>query len=104
MSGKQAKVMSPGDQRRLLAVARRGRLPERDHVIVLLALRAGLRALEIANLTWGMVYDANGHISMVVEVRDVIAKRGAGRRVPMHPKLRQALVTLVNAGAIIHPP
>ena len=94
MSGKQAKVMLPGDQRRLIAVARRGQHPERDHVIVLLALRAGLRAREIANLTWGMVYDATGKIGTVIEVHDVIAKRGAGRRVPMHPKLRAALVNL----------
>jgi integrase len=94
MSGRQAKVMQPGEQRRLLAIARRGRLPERDLVIVLLALRAGLRAREIANLTWAMVYDATGGISTMIEVHDAIAKRGAGRRVPMHPKLRQALVTL----------
>ena len=69
-------------------------MPERDRVIVLLALRAGLRAREIANLTWGMVYDATGGIGTMIEVHDAIAKRGAGRRVPMHPKLRQALVAL----------
>ncbi len=94
MAGRQAKVMQPGEQRRLLIVASRGRMPERDRVIVLLALRAGLRAREIANLTWGMVYDATGGIGTMIEVHDVIAKRGAGRRVPMHPKLRQALSTL----------
>ena len=94
MAGRQAKVMQPGEQRRLLAVASRGRMPERDRVIVLLALRAGLRAREIANLTWGMVFDANGQIGTVIEVHDAIAKRGAGRRVPMHPKLRQALIAL----------
>ena len=94
MSGKQAKVMSPGDQRRLLNIAGRGRLPDRDRVMVLLAVQAGLRAREIANLTWGMVFDPNGQVTSVIEVRDCIAKRGAGRRVPMHPKLRQALTTL----------
>ena len=94
MSGKQAKVLSPGEQRRLLAVAGRGRLPERDRVMVLLAVRSGLRAREIAHLTWGMVLDPSGNVAAMIEVRDSIAKRGAGRRVPMHPKLRQALVTL----------
>ena len=94
MSGKQAKVLAPGEQRRLLSVAGRGRLPERDRVMVLLAVRAGLRAREVALLTWGMVLDPSGNVANVIEVRDGIAKRGAGRRVPMHPQLRQALITL----------
>jgi integrase len=94
MSGKQAKVMAPGEQRRLLSAAGRGRLPERDRVMVLLAVRAGLRAREVALLTWGMVLDPSGSVASVIEVRDGIAKRGAGRRVPMHPQLRQALVAL----------
>ena len=94
MSWKQAKVMAPGEQRRLLSVAGRGRLPERDRVMVLLAVRAGLRAREVAYLTWGMVLDPSGNVAAVIEVRDGIAKRGAGRRVPMHPQLRQALIAL----------
>ena len=94
MSGKQAKVMAPGEQRRLLSVAGRGRLPERDRVMVLLALRAGLRAREVAFLTSGMVCDPSGNVATVIEVHDSIAKRGAGRRVPMHPQLRQALIAL----------
>ena len=38
--------------------------------------------------------DANGRIAPMIEVRDGIAKRGSGRRVPMHPQLAQALMTL----------
>ena len=68
MIGRQAKVLSPGDLRRLVSLARRGRFPERDRVIVLLAVRAGLRAREIANLSWGMVLDANGRIASMIEV------------------------------------
>ena len=94
MIGKQAKVLSPGDQRRLLTVARRGRLPERDRVMVLLAMRAGLRACEIAGLTWAMVLDPNGRIAPMIDVRSGIAKRGGGRRVPMHPDLARALLVL----------
>ena len=94
MIGRQAKVLSPGDLRRLVSLARKGRFPERDRVMVLLAVRAGLRAREIANLSWGMVLDANGHITSMIEVRNSIAKRGAGRRVPMHPELKKALLEL----------
>ena len=94
MLGKQAKVLTPGGIRRLLSVAGRGRLPDRDRVIVLLAMRAGLRACEIANLTWAMVLDANGRLAPMIEVRGSIAKRGSGRRVPMHPQLARALGVL----------
>ena len=94
MIGRQAKVLTPGDLRRLLALTTESRFPERDRVMVLLAVRAGLRAREIANLSWGMVFDANGRITSMIEVRDCIAKRGSGRRVPMHPQLRGALVIL----------
>ena len=91
MIGRQAKVLTPGDLRRLLALTGRGKFPERDRVMVLLTVRAGLRAREVAGLKWSMVSDANGRIASVVEVRDVIAKRGSGRRVPMHPQLHKAL-------------
>ena len=91
MIGRQAKVLTPGDLRRLLALTNRSKFPGRDRVMVLLAVRAGLRAREIAAVTWGMVTDANGRIASMVEVRDVIAKRGSGRRVPMHPQLHKAL-------------
>ena len=89
--GKQAKIFTPRNLRRLLTAAKHGRFPQRDQLIVLLATRAGLRACEIARLTWGMVLDANGHVSVTVDVRSAIAKRGSGRRVPLHPQLREAL-------------
>ena len=91
MVGKQAKVFSPRELRQLMATASTGRFPERDRLIVLLAARAGLRACEIANLTWGMVLDASGRVAPLIEVRGSIAKRGTGRRVPMHMQLRRAL-------------
>ena len=102
MSGKQAKVLAPGEQRRFLSAAGRGRLPERDRVMVLFAIRAGLRAREVANLTWGMVLDPSGNVAAVIEVRDDIAKRGSGRRVPMHPQLRQALILLRRKLSVEH--
>lgn len=91
MMGRQAKAFSRQDVRRLLAVAQGGRYPLRDQVIVLLAVRAGLRACEIARLTWEMVEDPNRRVSALIEVRSQIAKRGTGRRIPMHPQLRRAL-------------
>ena len=92
--GRQARVLSAGDLRKLLALATRGRFPERDRVMVLLAFRAGLRAREVSRISWGMVLDANGRVGTVIDVRAGIAKRGSGRRVPMHPQLHKALSTL----------
>jgi integrase/recombinase XerD len=92
MLGKQAKILTRKNVRLLLAVAGRSRVPERERLIILLAVYAGMRAVEIARLTWGMVLDANGEVGRVLDIRGAIAKRGAGRRIPMHPKLRTALV------------
>ena len=61
-------------------------------MIVLLAAKAGLRAVEIAQLTWDMVLDPTGDIGSVIELRDAAAKNGSGRLIPVHPDLRQALV------------
>ena len=91
MLGKQAKIFSPRNLRRLLMAAGHSRFPDRDRLIVLLATRAGLRACEVARLTWAMVLDADGKIAATLDVRGSIAKRGSGRRVPMHPQLRKAL-------------
>ena len=57
-------------------------------MIVLLAAKAGLRAGEIAKLTWDMVLDPTGDIGSVIELRDVAAKNGSGRLIPVHPDLR----------------
>jgi integrase len=64
----------------------------RNRVIVLLAAKAGLRAGEIAKLTWDMVLDPTGDIGSVIELRDAAAKNGSGRLIPVHPDLRRALV------------
>ena len=92
MLAKQAKILSRANIRHLQKAASQGRFPERDRLIVALATQAGLRASEIARLSWGMVLDADGRLSQVIDVRNAIAKRGTGRRIPMHPKLRRALL------------
>jgi integrase len=92
MLGRQAKVLSPSDVNDLLVFASCTRNPLRNCVIVLLSAKAGLRAAEIANLTWDMVMDASGQISGIIELRDKAAKKGSGRVIPMHPDLRIALI------------
>lgn len=64
--------------------------PVRDRAMILLSINAGLRACEIAGLDWSMVLDAQGRVSGTIPVRDAIAKKHGGRRIPMHPDLRRA--------------
>ena len=92
MAGKQAKILSVGDVNDLLVFADCTRHPLRNQVIVLLAAKAGLRAGEIAKLTWDMVLDPTGAVGSVIELRDAAAKNGSGRLIPVHPDLRLALV------------
>lgn len=95
MAGKQAKVLSRKELDRVLEfVDEKHPGSSRERVMVLLAVRAGLRASEIARLTWEMVLDPNGDISDTLDIRDTIAKKGRGRRVPIHPQLRLALKKL----------
>jgi integrase/recombinase XerC len=58
MLAKQAKLVNKPHLTRLLDHVSHSRYPERDRVIVLLSFKAGLRAKEIAGLTWSMVTDA----------------------------------------------
>jgi integrase len=93
MPGKQAKILSIADVGDLLAFASCTRHPLRNAVMVLLSAKAGLRAGEIANLTWDMVVDASGHISGLIELTDNAAKKCSGRSIPVHPDLIAALAT-----------
>jgi integrase len=93
MTGKRAKILSDDDLQDLLVYASATRNPSRNRVVVLLSAKAGLRAGEIANLTWDMVLDPGGAISTAIELRDHAAKKGSGRLIPMHKELRDGLAT-----------
>src|ERR1700691_2684775 len=92
MSGKQAKILSEQQVEDLLFFAKTTRNPDRNRVIVLLSVKAGLRAAEIANLTWDMVTDPMGNVSPRIELRDHAAKMRSGRTIPMNALVHDALV------------
>jgi integrase len=92
MRGKQAKILSEDNLEDLLLFAETSRHPLRNKVIVLLSAKAGLRAGEIARLTWAMVADPTGGIGTVLELPDQAAKNRSGRVIPLHEDLRTALV------------
>ncbi len=89
-----ARVLAGADVRRLLRQADTRRHAVRDRVIILLSYKAGLRACEIAGLTWAMVLKAGGGLDHQLYVAGSIAKGGQSRRLPIHPDLRDALARL----------
>ena len=94
MAGRQAKTITPVQMDALMQHVRGRKDAARCRVIILLSLRAGLRAAEIAKLEWPMVLDATGKVGQTIELEDRIAKKKHGRRIPIHPELRSALVAL----------
>src|SRR5438132_8754284 len=95
VQGKQAKIVSPTQERAMLGYLETTRYPTRDRVMFLLSLKAGLRAKEMASLTWAMVTEAQGQVTDVMHVPNRASKgKTGGRTIPLHPDLQAALVTL----------
>jgi integrase len=98
MLGKQAKILADHELTGLLAFCDCTRQPLRNRVMVLLSTKAGLRAGEIAALTWDMVLDGSGELSNGIALRGAAAKKGSGRLIPMHSELTDALAALRHVG------
>src|ERR1700689_3447054 len=92
MSGKQAKILSEQQVEDLLFFAKTTRNPDRNRVIVLLSVKAGLRAAQIANLTWDRGPHPMGNVSPRIKLRDHAAKMRSGRTIPMNALVHDALV------------
>ena len=73
---KQAKTLTDGQIKRALAEVATHRYPERDRVMVLLSVKGGLRAKEIAMVTWGMVTDAEGNVGDALHLLMAPARAG----------------------------
>ena len=105
MQGKQAKIVSPTQERAILGYLETTRSPARDRVMFLFSMKAGLRAKEMASLTWAMVTDAQGQVAEVLHVPNRASKgKTGGRPMPLHPDLQAALVMWQTACADIAPP
>jgi len=94
MQGKHAKIVSPIQERAMLGYLVTTCYPARDRVLFLLSMKAGLRAKDMASLTWAMVTDAQGQVADVLHVSSRASKgKTGGRTMPLHPDLQAALVT-----------
>jgi integrase len=73
------------------------RYRERNRAIFLLSVRAGLRAKEIASLTWAMLTDAEGEIGDAIHLVDEASKGSSGRVIPLNKELKAALQRIQKA-------
>jgi len=93
--GKQAKILSEIQIKTTLQFLTTTRNSKRDIVILLLSVKSGLRAKEIAFLTWQMVTDPEGNVGDAIALRNVASKgKNGGRTIPLNKDLKAALVDL----------
>ena len=64
---KQAKTLSKRQITLTTALLQQTRYPARNLAIFLLSIKAGLRAKEIASLTWDMLTDAEGNLAFALK-------------------------------------
>lgn len=89
--GRQAKILTKGQVEATLAYVEKTRHPIRNRVILLLSVKAGLRAKEIAALTWPMVTDADGKVGSAINLPDSASKGRSGRIIPLNGALKLSL-------------
>ena len=94
--GKQAKILTKKQIDQLIWYVGTLRHPLRNEVIVMLSVRAGLRAKEIAGLTWSMITDADGDIGSSIHLTDKASKGRSGRVIPLNMQLRLKLTDLLE--------
>lgn len=96
--GKQAKIVNRQQIDALLHHVGKRRNGLRNQVIVLLSVRAGLRAKEIASLKWKMIVGADGEVGDYIHLTNDASKGQSGRIIPINRQLRTALVLLSEQG------
>lgn len=93
---KQAKILTTKQQELTLGYLARTRYPLRNKIIFMLSYKAGLRAKEIANLTWLMVCDSEGQLSHEINLINKASKgKQSGRVIPLHKDLAVLLAKLL---------
>ena len=89
---KQAKILTKHQQSAMLSFLSNTRHPMRNKLVFLLSVRAGLRAKEIASITWGMVTDAQGDITDCIKLENSASKGSSGGVIWLNNDLKQMLV------------
>jgi len=95
---KQAKVLHRNQVKTALAhIAANSRNPERDTLIFQMSHRAGMRAVEISKVKWQMVLGVDRNLEDYIALLNEASKgKSGGRRIPMHPDLKNAFASYVK--------
>jgi len=95
----QAKTLNDTELRAVLAACLETRYPERNRLLVLLAFKAGLRAMEIARLRRWHVMTPGGDLDSHLRLDKTIIKGGLKKKrasqprtVPVSQELRDAII------------
>lgn len=94
--GKQAKTLTKQQQSTLLTFLGSTRHSERNKLIFLLSTRAGLRAKEIAALTWSMITDAQGNVTDCIKLENNASKGRSGGVIWLNNELKAALTAYMS--------
>lgn len=94
--GKQAKTLSENQIKLVLKHLEETQEAHRNQVMLLLSVDAGLRAKEIASVTWNMVTDSSGDISDAIRLEDNASKGKSGGVVYISKRLKAHLLLLDN--------
>ena len=91
---KTAKIINPKMVNATLNYLDGTRHPIRNRLIFLLSVKLGLRAKEIACLTWSMILDAEGDFTDVLTLDNSASKgKRGGRIIPLSQTITDALST-----------
>ena len=102
--GKQAKTLTKVQVDAALNYLSRTRHPIRNQAILLLSIKAGMRAKEIAHLKWEMLTTADGEIGSAIHLTNTASKgKGGGRVIPLNKELKAALFKLRSEPPLSRP-
>jgi len=94
--GKQAKTLTNKQIESILNHLSRSRLPQRNQVIFLLSVKAGLRAKEIAFARWEMLLKSDGTLAKSLALTNDASKGKSGREIPLNKTLRILLAEFLS--------
>ncbi|MEI6559639.1 MAG: site-specific integrase, partial [Rhodospirillaceae bacterium] len=88
----QARVLTDAEQKRILAVVAQTKHAARNRIAFILSYQAGMRVGEIAGLTVGDVFEADGRtVRSQIRLSSTITKGGHARVVFVSDRLRREI-------------
>ena len=95
----QARTINEKEAKRLFAFVGTQRNPIRNKAMLALSYYCGLRAKEIASLTWSMVLNADGTIASDIRLTDKASKGRSGRVIPMNTDVAGNLTAMLSVAS-----